>query len=254
MQGQLHQCVVDSGASLSLLKPGVSQTEVRPTNAAAREISGTKLKSSGNQIIEIKLGNRIYKHEFLITPLDVEYSGVLRLHILRLMETKVDLCSEGLIIGRRRHELTGLDCPNRDSSPVIVMKAVVDEGRGTSGLITPKVAARDVRTTGKLCAGGPESLVRGELNPDRPVFHDLPNNTCSILASRLFILPPRYRVVIMGRIAGEGQRGEMPEAILVETKEVVCPGAYVARVVSDVFTGNENGFVTHHKLKYKCRI
>ena len=83
-------------------------------------------------------------------------------------------------------------------------------------------------------------MVRGELNPDHSVFHDLPNNTCSILASRLFIFPPRSRVVIMGHIAREGQRGELPEAILVEPKEVGCPEAYVARVVSDVFTRNEN--------------
>ena len=179
VEGEHHQFLVDSGASLSLVKPGVSQAEVRPTNTAARGITGTKLKSLGTQLIEIKLGKKIYTHEFLLTPLDIEYSGVLGLDILRLMEAKVDLCSEGLIIGRRRHELTGLDCPDRDSSQVIVMKPVVDEGCGTSELITPEVHARDASTTGKLGAGGPESLVRGEMNPDSSVFHDLPNNTCS---------------------------------------------------------------------------
>jgi hypothetical protein len=115
------------------------------------------------------------------------YSGVLGLDILRLMEAKVDLCSGDLIIGRRRHELTGLDCPDRDPTQVIVMKPFVDEGREASELITPEIPARNV-STGKLGTGGPESLVRGEMNPDCSVFHDLPNNTCSILASRLVIL------------------------------------------------------------------
>jgi hypothetical protein len=78
---QLHQFLIDSGARLSLVKPGVSQTEVRPTDTAARGITGTKLKSLGNQTIEIKLGNRTYQHEFLVTPLDVDYSGVLGLHL-----------------------------------------------------------------------------------------------------------------------------------------------------------------------------
>ena len=59
VEGQLHQFLVDSGASLNVVKPGVSQAEVRPTNTAARGITGTQLKSLGTQIIEIKLGNNI---------------------------------------------------------------------------------------------------------------------------------------------------------------------------------------------------
>ena len=85
------------------------------------------------------------------------------------------------------------------------------------------------------------------MNPDSSVFHNTPNNTCSILALRLVTLPPRSRVVVVGRIVRAGQREELPEAILIEPKEVGCPGAYVARVVSDVFTRRENGFVTYHR-------
>jgi len=65
----------------------------------------------------VKLGSRAYNHEFLVTPLDVEYSGVLGLDILRPVQAKVDLFSSGPIIGRRRYELTGLDCHDHDSSP-----------------------------------------------------------------------------------------------------------------------------------------
>jgi hypothetical protein len=96
LEGETHQFLIDSGASLSLVKPGVSWVEVRPTELAARGIMGTKLKSLGTQEIEITLGNWVYVHEFLVTPLDVEYSG---LDILRQIDAKVDLCSSGLIIG-----------------------------------------------------------------------------------------------------------------------------------------------------------
>jgi hypothetical protein len=109
VEGEFHQFLIDSGASLSLVKPGVSQAEVRPTDLAAKGITGAKLKSTGTQEIEIKLGNCAYMHEFLVTPLDVEYSRVLSLDILQQMEAKVDLCSSGLIIGWRRYELAGLD-------------------------------------------------------------------------------------------------------------------------------------------------
>ena len=118
VEGEPHQFLIDSGASLSLVKPGVSRTVIKPTDLAARGITGTKLKSLGTQEIEIELGRHTYVHEFLVTPLDVEYSGVLGLDILRQMEAKVDLCSGGLIIGRRRYELTGLECQDRETSQV----------------------------------------------------------------------------------------------------------------------------------------
>jgi hypothetical protein len=74
VEGVTLQFLVDSGASLSLVKPGVSQAEVRLTELAARGITGTKLKSVGTQDIGIQVGNRVYVHEFLVTHLDVEYS------------------------------------------------------------------------------------------------------------------------------------------------------------------------------------
>jgi len=101
--------------------------------------------------------------------------------------------------------------------------------------------------TGRLGAGRPESLVRGELNPDSPVFHNWPNNTCSILPSQLVILPPRSRVIVMGRITGERQSEGLPRAILVEPVEIGSPGAYVARVISDVFVRSGGEFMVHHR-------
>jgi hypothetical protein len=207
VENQLHRFLIDSGASLSLVKPRISQVEVRPTNMAARGITGAKLKSLGNQTIEIKLGNRVYQHEFLVIPLNVDYSGVLGLDILRFMEAKVFLCSSGLIIGRRRYELTGLDCQGRDSSLVTVTTPVAGNGWENSGSITPEVPARNESAAGKLGAGEPESLVRGELNPDSPVFHGRPNNTFSVLASQPVILPPSSRFVVMGRIVRESRVG-----------------------------------------------
>jgi hypothetical protein len=82
---ETHQFLIDSGASLSLEKPGVSRAETNPMDLAARGITGSKLKSIGTQEIEIKLGNRIYLHEFLVTPLDVGYSSRLGIDILRQM-------------------------------------------------------------------------------------------------------------------------------------------------------------------------
>jgi hypothetical protein len=181
VEGELHQFLIDSGASLSLMKPGVSQAEVRPTDLAARGITGTKLKSIGTQEIEFRLGSHVYTHEFLVTSLDVEYSGVFGLDILRQMEAKVDLCSSGLIIGRRRYILTGLDDQDHVSPQVTVTKPVATDEWGTSGLINPTGPTREGEATGEQGAGKPANLDDRELNPDDPVTYNNSHNTMSIV-------------------------------------------------------------------------
>jgi len=190
VEGEPHQFLIDSGASLSLVKPGVSLVVIKPMDLAARGITGTKLKSLGTQEIEIELGRRVYAHEFLVTPLDVEYSGVLRLDILRQMEAKVSLCSGGLIIGRRRYELTGLDCKDliigrrryeltgldckdRELSQVTVTQPVAENEWNGAGLINLTGSTLNESATGKVGAGGLASRNCGDLNPDCPVAQKL---------------------------------------------------------------------------------
>ena len=57
---------------MSLIKPGVSQAEIAPTDLAAMGITGAKLKSLGTQEVNIQLVKRTYTHEFLVTPLGVD--------------------------------------------------------------------------------------------------------------------------------------------------------------------------------------
>ena len=85
VEGITHQFLIDSGASVSLIKPGVSQAEIAPTDLSATGITGAKLKSLGTQEVNIQLGNRTYTHEFLVTPLGVDCSGVFGLDLLRRM-------------------------------------------------------------------------------------------------------------------------------------------------------------------------
>jgi hypothetical protein len=57
---------------------------------AAKGITGEKLKTTGTQVITFRVGSKT-KHEFLISPLDVDYSGILGVDILKRMEARVDL-------------------------------------------------------------------------------------------------------------------------------------------------------------------
>jgi hypothetical protein len=101
-------------------------------------------------------------------------------------------------------------------------------------MINPEESARNELTTGRyIGAGRPESLVRGELNPDCPAIHIRSYNTCSIMASALAILPPRSRAVIMGRMVTN--KSKLPREIIIEPVQVSNPGIHIARVISDVF-------------------
>jgi len=73
------------------MKPGISSSKVQPTLTAAKGITGKKLRVTGTQIITFRVGSKTFEHEFLIALLEVDYSGVLGVDILKKMEAKVDL-------------------------------------------------------------------------------------------------------------------------------------------------------------------
>lgn len=75
--------LVDSGASLSVMKPGISSSELQPTQTAAKGITANKLKATRTQYVTFWEGKRNFKHEFLIVPLDVEFSGSLGMYVLK---------------------------------------------------------------------------------------------------------------------------------------------------------------------------
>jgi len=119
------------------------------------------LKSLGTQEVEIQLVNRTYAHEFLVTPLGVEYSGVFGLDLLRRMEAKVDLSSGGLIVERRRYGLLGPECQDRGLPQVSVLKPFAVNEWDVADLITPAGSTEIESATGQQGAGGLTPELRG---------------------------------------------------------------------------------------------
>jgi hypothetical protein len=97
------------------------------------------------------------------------------------MEAKVDLCSSGLIIGRRRYELEGLDCQDRSSLQVDVTQPVAEWD--ALDLINPASSAVIDKATGTQGAGKPASLDSEGLNPDRPNNSENAHNTLIIVSA-----------------------------------------------------------------------
>jgi hypothetical protein len=81
--GSLHHMLIDSGASVSVMKPGIVASEIRTTQIIARGITGNRLKIMGTQEVTFTVGKKTFNHEFLIAALDTEYSGILGVDVLR---------------------------------------------------------------------------------------------------------------------------------------------------------------------------
>ena len=113
------------------------------------------------------------------------------------MVAKVDLCSGGLIIGRRRYEPTGLECQDRETSQVTVMQPVVENELNGAGLINPAGSTLNDSAPRKAGAGKVASRNCGDVNPDCPVTHKISHNDLSIVSAQMIVVPPRSRVVLM---------------------------------------------------------
>jgi hypothetical protein len=107
ISGSLHHMLIYSGASVSVIKPGIVASEIWTTQTIGRGITGNKLKVMGTQVVTFNVGNRIFTHEFLVASLDTEYSGILGVDVLRHMGARVDLRASTLLIGRKRYQLSG---------------------------------------------------------------------------------------------------------------------------------------------------
>ena len=162
------------------------------------------------------MGSKTFEHEFLIVPLEVEYSGILGVDILKKMEAKVDLRTNTLFLGRTIHRLSG-----QEVERLALINCQPQAGREASGtgLITPE-------------ATGPKALVGTPipgLNTGGPDIRDW-----DVVASGPAVLPPLSQGIFVGKMT-DRSGPEIPREVLMETVGIGKPGAYVARVASRVY-------------------
>jgi hypothetical protein len=114
------------------------------------------LKIIETQVIIFKVGNRMFTNEFLVAPLDTEYSGVLGVDVLRNMEASVNLRISTLVLGRKFYRLSGQEV---DRCQLIQCQCRPLQEVSNTGLINPETALMDrqaeVPIPG-LSPGGPD--------------------------------------------------------------------------------------------------
>jgi hypothetical protein len=69
--------LVDTGASVSLVQPGASNTPLCQTTLKPQDLTGDALHVLGTQAIAFTIGNRIFAHDFIVSKLLIPADGLL---------------------------------------------------------------------------------------------------------------------------------------------------------------------------------
>ena len=96
------------------------------------------------------------------------------------------------------------------------MQRVTESEWNGASLINPTGSTLNESATRKVGAGGFASLNGGDLNPDCPVAHKNSHNDLRIVSSQKVVVPPKSRVVLMGRLSGGRQSRYLPHSVMVE--------------------------------------
>jgi hypothetical protein len=106
IEGERFEFVVDTGATVSLIKLTVSKAQLRKSQVQARGVSGMKLEILGVQnvkfIVRSQLGSKTFIHSFVVCPLEVCRAGILGLDFLQKVGAGISL-TDNLLTIRNQH-------------------------------------------------------------------------------------------------------------------------------------------------------
>ena len=96
--------MVDTGAMVSLIQPGISEAQVQPCDVQARGVTGTQLDIVGEQTLTFGLkgnsGYMTFTHTFVVSPLKRRSSGILGMDFLQRVGAEISLTAHSLFIGQ----------------------------------------------------------------------------------------------------------------------------------------------------------
>jgi hypothetical protein len=111
IEGEECEFMVDTGAMVSLIQPGISKACVQPCDIQARGVTDTQLEVLGEQNVEFVLRNKNYcmtfTHTFVVSPLRRCSSGILGIDFLQQVGAEISLTAQSLYIDRYSFPLRG---------------------------------------------------------------------------------------------------------------------------------------------------
>jgi hypothetical protein len=109
--GRIFAFMVDTGAMISLIQPGVSKVQVQPCDVQAMGVTGTQLEIIGEQKVEFTLRHKdeamTFVHTVIVSPLTRCSSGILGMDFLQQVGAEISLTTQLLHIGHCSFPLSG---------------------------------------------------------------------------------------------------------------------------------------------------
>jgi hypothetical protein len=100
IEGNQYIFLIDTCAPVSVIKPEIGEGQsLNPIEFTVKGITGTEIQTSGSRMLEFKLGRRFCRHRFVVASVQMEYSGILGLVVLRSLQAKIDLVGNYIILG-----------------------------------------------------------------------------------------------------------------------------------------------------------
>ena len=105
--------MVDTGAMVSLIHPGISRAQVQFCDVKARGVTGRKLEILGEQEVEFSIKGQdfylTFKHTFIVSPLEHCSSGILGMDFQQRVGDEIILTTQSLNIGHYTFPLKDLE-------------------------------------------------------------------------------------------------------------------------------------------------
>jgi hypothetical protein len=77
-EGYQYPFLIDTGASVSAMKPGTSKGQrVDPQEFTVKDVIGMEFQTSGSRKLEFRLGRCFYRYKLIKASVQIEYSSIL---------------------------------------------------------------------------------------------------------------------------------------------------------------------------------
>jgi hypothetical protein len=123
--------ILDSRSSISILREGVSKSELKNSPLKPYGVTGEALRILGQQTVSFVLGSHTYDHTFVISELPTEATGILGIDFLKETGAEINFQTGSLTL------------------------AVGDENPHSSGSLTTKCAVFTGFLTGRTVSSPP---------------------------------------------------------------------------------------------------
>jgi hypothetical protein len=96
LEGIQRSFLIDTGATISLIKSGISLVKIAATNTTVRGLADKVFPLQGTQLIHFRMGGKVFEHKLYVGVPGGGEEGILGIDFLAAHEARVDLANHKL--------------------------------------------------------------------------------------------------------------------------------------------------------------